>query len=223
MVLTELDRGATLRAAEQIVTLFQIFQDELFSQVLFLWWNASFLYTLLAQGTEPPLPMGLGLLCQRGRTARCLEALFRWYSDPVISLGDGPERFLVQLGQRADEPLLIRDGLCSDKNEAALLQVLASGFVPEENQADVSLPLRAPVTLLSEGSLFGTGIGWRRRCMESQRKRPPDHHRPERPGKKLQTVRYDSSAKHPRRTYHYPGRLGRVWPGRYWQTCRLAA
>ena len=151
MVLTELDRGATLRAAEQIVTLFQIFQDELFSQVLFLWWNASFLYTLLAQGTEPPLPMGLGLLCQRGRTARCLEALFRWYSDPVISLGDGPERFLVQLGQRADEPLLIRDGLCSDKNEAALLQVLASGFVPEENQADVSLPLRAPVTLLSEG------------------------------------------------------------------------
>lgn len=149
MVLTELDRGATLRAAEQIVTLFQVFQDELFSQVLFLWWNASFLYTLLAQGEENPLPMGLGLLCQSGRTARCLEALFRWYSDPVISLGDGPERFLVQLGQRADEPLLIRDSLCSDKNEAALLQALACGFVPAGNQADI--PLRAPVTLLSEG------------------------------------------------------------------------
>ncbi len=153
MVLTELDRGATLRSAEQIVKVFQVFQDTSLSQILFLWWNASFLYTLLLSGNEAssPLPMGLCLLCQSGRTARCLETLFRWYGDSVISLGDDPKVFPLRLGQRADQPLLIRDNICFKDNETALLQALASASVPIEGQSSTSLQLRAPLILLSEG------------------------------------------------------------------------
>lgn len=153
MVLTELDRGATLRSAEQIVQVFQIFQDASLSQILFLWWNVSFLYTLLTQGCEgvSPLPMGLCLLCQNGRTARCLEMLFRWYGDSAISLGDDPKVFSLRLGQRADQPLLIRDSICCKENETALLQALSSGSVSTGSQTDAVLQLRAPVTLLSEG------------------------------------------------------------------------
>lgn len=153
MALTELDRGATLRSAAQIVKAFQVFQDTSLSQILFLWWNASFLYTLLLSGNEAssPLPMGLCLLCQSGRTARCLEMLFRWYGDSAISLGDDPKGFLHQLGQRADQPLLIRDSICCKENETALVQALASGSVPAGNQTNTVLQLRAPVTLLSEG------------------------------------------------------------------------
>ena len=153
MALTELDRGATLRSAAQIVKAFQFFQDTSLSQILFLWWNASFLYTLLLSGNEvsSPLPMGLCLLCQSGRTARCLEMLFRWYGDSAISLGDDPKVFSLQLGQRADQPLLIRDSMCCKENETALLQALSSGSVPAGNQTNTVLQLRAPVTLLSEG------------------------------------------------------------------------
>lgn len=154
MVLTEQDRGATLRSAQQIVKAFQVFQDASLSRILFLWWNASFLYTLLASGNgaSSPLPMGLCLLCQSGRTVRCLETLLRWYGDSAISLGDGPKGFLHQLGQRADQPLLIRDSVCCKENETALVQALASGSVPAGNQTDIVLQLRAPVTLLSEGT-----------------------------------------------------------------------
>ena len=153
MALTELDRGATLRSAAQIVKAFQVFQDTSLSQILFLWWNASFLYTLLLSGNEAssPLPMGLCLLCQSGRTARCLEMLFRWYGDSAISLGDDPKVFPLRLGQRADQPLLIRDSVCCKENETALLQALSSGSVPAGSQTDAVLQLRAPVTLLSEG------------------------------------------------------------------------
>ena len=153
MALTELDRGATLRSAAQIVKAFRVFQDTSLSQILFLWWNASFLYTLLLSGNEAssPLPMGLCLLCQSGRTARCLEMLFRWYGDSAISLGDDPKVFPLRLGQRADQPLLIRDSVCCKENETALLQALSSGSVPAGNQTDAVLQLRAPVTLLSEG------------------------------------------------------------------------
>lgn len=153
MALTELDRGATLRSAAQIVKAFQVFQDTSLSQILFLWWNASFLCTLLLSGNEAssPLPMGLCLLCQSGRTARCLEMLFRWYGDSAISLGDDPKVFPLRLGQRADQPLLIRDSVCCKENETALVQALASGSVPAGNQTDIVLQLRAPVTLLSEG------------------------------------------------------------------------
>lgn len=153
MALTELDRGATLRSAAQIVKAFRVFQDTSLSQILFLWWNASFLYTLLLSGSEgtSPLPMGLCLLCQSGRTARCLETLFRWYGDHAISLGDDPKVFPLRLGQRADQPLLIRDSVCCKENETALLQALSSGSVPAGNQTDAVLQLRAPVTLLSEG------------------------------------------------------------------------
>lgn len=153
MALTELDRGATLRSAAQIVKAFQVFQDTSLSQILFLWWNASFLYTLLLSGNEAssPLPMGLCLLCQSGRTARCLEMLFRWYGDSAISLGDNPKVFSLRLGQRVDQPLLIRDSICCKENETALLQALSSGSVPAGNQTDTVLQLRAPVTLLSEG------------------------------------------------------------------------
>lgn len=153
MVLTEQDRGATLRSAQQIVKAFQVFQDASLSRILFLWWNASFLYTLLASGNgaSSPLPMGLCLLCQSGRTVRCLEMLFRWYGDSAISLGDDPKGFLHQLGQRADQPLLIRDSVCCKENETALVQALSSGSVPAGNRTDAVLQLRAPVTLLSEG------------------------------------------------------------------------
>ena len=95
--------------------------------------------------------MGLCLLCQSGRTVRCLETLLRWYGDSAISLGDDPKGFLHQLGQRADQPLLIRDSICCKENETALVQALASGSVPAGNQTDAVLQLRAPVTLLSEG------------------------------------------------------------------------
>ena len=153
MVLTELDRGATLRSAQQIVKAFQVFSNASLSRILFLWWNASFLYTLLLSGNKAaaPLPMGLCLLCQSGRTVRCLETLLRWYGDSAISLGDDPKGFLHQLGQRADQPLLIRDSICCKENETALVQALASGSVPAGNQTDAVLQLRAPVTLLSEG------------------------------------------------------------------------
>ena len=153
MALTELDRGATLRSAAQIVKAFQVFQDTSLSQILFLWWNASFLYTLLLSGNEAssPLPMGLCLLCQSGRTARCLEMLFRWYGDSAISLGDDPKVFPLRLGQWADQPLLIQDSVCCKENETALLQALSSGSVPAGNQTDAVLQLRAPVTLISEG------------------------------------------------------------------------
>ena len=153
MVLTELDRGATLRSAQQIVKAFQVFSNASLSRILFLWWNASFLYTLLLSGNKAaaPLPMGLCLLCQSGRTVRCLETLLRWYGDSAISLGDDPKGFLHQLGQRADQPLLIRDSICCKENETALVQALASGSVPAGNQTNTVLQLRAPVTLLSEG------------------------------------------------------------------------
>ena len=153
MALTERDRGATLRSAQQIVKAFQVFPNASLSRILFLWWNASFLYTLLLSGNEAssPLPMGLCLLCQSGRTARCLEMLFRWYGDSTISLGDDLNVFSLRLGQRADQPLLIRDSICCKENETALVQALASGSVPAGNQTDAVLQLRAPVTLLSEG------------------------------------------------------------------------
>lgn len=154
IALTEQDRGATLQSAEQIVKAFQVFSNASLSRILFLWWNASFLYTLLLSGNKAaaPLPMGLCLLCQSGRTVRCLETLLRWYGDSAISLGDGPKGFLHQLGQRADQPLLIRDSVCCKENETALVQALASGSVPAGNQTDIVLQLRAPVTLLSEGT-----------------------------------------------------------------------
>ena len=153
MALTERDRGATLRSAQQIVKAFQVFPNASLSRILFLWWNASFLYTLLLSGNEAssPLPMGLCLLCQSGRTARCLEMLFRWYGDSTISLGDDLNVFSLRLGQRADQPLLIRDSICCKENETALLHALSSGSVPAGNRTDTVLQLRAPVTLLSEG------------------------------------------------------------------------
>lgn len=153
IALTEQDRGATLQSAEQIAKAFQVFPNTSLSRILFLWWNASFLYTLLLSGNKAaaPLPMGLCLLCQSGRTVRCLEMLFRWYGDSAISLGDDPKGFLHQLGHRADQPLLIRDSVCCKENETTLLHALASGSVPAGNQTDAVLQLRAPVTLLSEG------------------------------------------------------------------------
>lgn len=141
IALTEQDRGATLRSAEQIVKAFQVFPNASLSRILFLWWNASFLYTLLLSGNKAaaPLPMGLCLLCQSGRTVRCLETLLRWYGDSAISLGDDPKGFLHQLGQRADQPLLIRDSICCKENETALVQALASGSVPAGNQTNTVL------------------------------------------------------------------------------------
>ena len=121
MILTELDHGATLRSVEQVVTMFEVFQNPGHAQVLFLWWNAAFLYTLLAEiggaDSDSALPMGLCLLCQGKHPRHCMETIFQWYGDPVISLGDDADRFQWRLGQRKDQPLLIKDDVTSVQNE----------------------------------------------------------------------------------------------------------
>ena len=155
MILTELDHGATLRSVEQVVTMFEVFLNPGHARVLFLWWNASFLYTLLAENSgvdsDSALPMGLCLLCHGKHPRHCMETIFRWYGDPVISLGDDADRFKRRLGQRKDQPLLIKDDVTSVQNEETLAQVLSSGSIPPMAWSDEPLDLRAAVTLLSEG------------------------------------------------------------------------
>ncbi len=155
MILTELDHGATLRSVEQVVTMFEVFKSPAIAKTLFLWWHTAFLYTLLAECTDSEnaaiLPMGLCVLCQGKYPRYCMESVFRWYGDPMLSLGDELDQFKRRMGQRKDQPMLIKDDFVSVKNEEVLTQTLSSGSIPPVERNDEPLDLRAAVTLLSEG------------------------------------------------------------------------
>ncbi len=155
MILTELDHGATLRSVEQVITMFEVFKSPAIARTLFLWWHTSFLYTLLAESTDSEntsiLPMGLCVLCQGKYPRYCMESIFQWYGDPMLSLGDELDQFKRRMGQRKDQPMLIKDDFVSVKNEEVLTQTLSSGSIPPVERNDEPLDLRAAVTLLSEG------------------------------------------------------------------------
>lgn len=138
--------AVTITAVRQTASLFRYIEDENIRQLLFIWWHISFLYSLLAKHEYAP-SIGLCIDCPDAKTFRAMESIFRWYSDPPISLAEEPAQFQNSLSDRKDQPLLVACQSCNARNEATLLNMLKSHTIPSPDYID-PLPQRAPLTIL---------------------------------------------------------------------------
>lgn len=138
--------AVTITAVQQTASLFRHIEDKNIRQLLFIWWHISFLYSLLARHEYAP-SIGLCIDCPNSQTFRAMESIFRWYSDPLISLAEEPAQFQNSLSDRKDQPLLVACQSCNAHNEAALLNMLKSHTIPSPDYID-PLPQQAPLTIL---------------------------------------------------------------------------
>lgn len=138
--------AVTITAVQQTASLFRYIEDENIRQLLFIWWHISFLYSLLVKHEYAPT-IGLCIDCPNAKAFRAMESIFRWYSDPLISLAEEPAQFQNSLSDRKDQPLLVACQSCNARNETVLLNMLKSHTIPSPDYI-APLPQQAPLTIL---------------------------------------------------------------------------
>ena len=121
--------------------------------LLFLWFHAAALYSLLEE-LSFPLPLGLRLFTATDTDcATYLKALLNWYGDSSISLNMPCSLFNNAILSRKDQPLFILDEYRSSDaktNAAVFSEVLLRKQIPWLHSKKTSyLPLRAMPVILS--------------------------------------------------------------------------
>lgn len=159
----ELTPTSELIAAEQFASLLETISTPDIRTVLCLWLHATVLSTPL-EDLGHRIPLGLCFFSSDACVQHHLEALLNWYGDTSISLDTPFERFVDQLIERKDQPLVLLDSCSSKKNIDLLSMVISSGRIIHENgKGDINVPLVSAPTLLSSSvtnlntsSLFAT-------------------------------------------------------------------
>lgn len=146
--------AATATAVRKFCPVFSPVRDIGIRWLIFLWFHAAALYSLLEQLLDP-LPLGLSLFTA-GDTdcATYLKALLNWYGDSPISLNLSRAQFNDSILSRKDQPLFILDeyrSTNSKANAAAFAEILITRQITWGHQRrQRCLPLPALPVILSD-------------------------------------------------------------------------
>ena len=146
--------AAAATAVRKYSPVFSAICDSGVRWMIFLWFHAAALYSLLDQ-LSLPLPLGLSLYTA-GDTdcATYLKAILNWYGDSPISLNLSRAQFNDSILSRKDQPLFILDeyrSASSKANAAAFAEVLITRQITwEHHRKQSSLPLPAMPMILSD-------------------------------------------------------------------------
>ena len=149
----ESSTSAATMAVTQFTQMFQPICSPVLRWVLFTWFHASFLFSLL-QPSESALPMGLCLYTQEPVILRWLERLFCWYGDPAINLDDRSSEFIKAMWSRKDQPAVLIDHHQTEnacRNTLLLEEILTTGKIARKaGRGDTTIPLHASVVVLCD-------------------------------------------------------------------------
>lgn len=149
----EVSPSVAAMAVTQLAQMFQTICSPALRGLLFAWFHASFLFSLL-KPAESALPMGLCLYTQEPVILRWLERLFCWYGDPAINLDDRSDEFIKAMWSRKDQPAVLIDYHQTEnacRNTLLLEEILATGKIAWKNgREDTTIPLCASVVVLCD-------------------------------------------------------------------------
>ena len=139
-------------AAEQLWPQFRPVSDQGNRCLLFLWFHAAALTSLLGQ-LGHHIPLSLCLFTENLAVTQYLVRLFQWSADLPLELDSTPAMFSKAILLKKDVPLLIQDTYRTPDasvNASVLRSALTSGTVLWKNGTEsLELPLQALPTLLS--------------------------------------------------------------------------
>lgn len=140
-------------AVTQLAQIFQAVSSPVLRWLLFAWFHASFLFSLLRPAGSA-LPMGLCLYTQEPVIQRWLERLFCWYGDPAINLDDRPAAFSKAMWSRKDQPAVLIDRHQTEnacRNALLLEEILATRTIAwKDGRKETAIPLCASVVVLCD-------------------------------------------------------------------------
>ena len=140
-------------AVTQLAQTFQAICSPALRWLLFAWFHASFLLSLLRPAGSA-LPMGICLYTQEPVIQRWLERLFCWYGDPAINLDDRPTEFSKAMWSRKDQPAVLIDRhqtKNASRNALLLEEILTTGGIAwKDGRKETTIPLRASVVVLCD-------------------------------------------------------------------------
>lgn len=135
--------------AQHVASLFETISDPHKRSILFLCIHASALYSLLKE-KGAPIRTGLYLYTPSSKISICLTELLEWYEDKAISISETPAAFLSLLTQRKDQPLLIKDCICTTRNRDNLISCIRDDSIPVTLKDNEKKPcLQAFPTIIS--------------------------------------------------------------------------
>ena len=149
----EVSPSVAAMAVTQLAQMFQTICSPALRGLLFAWFHASFLFSLLGTAGST-LPMGLCLYTQEPVIQRWLERLFCWYGDPAINLDDRPAAFIKAMWSRKDQSAVLIDRHQTEnasRNALLLEEILATGTIAwKDGRKETAIPLCASVVVLCD-------------------------------------------------------------------------
>lgn len=114
---------------QNVTSLFETISDPHKRSIILLCIHAAALYSLLKE-KGAPIRIGLCLNTSSPKISICLTELFEWYEDKGIAISETPAAFLSLLTQRKDQPLLIKDSICTTQNRDKLIDCIRDDSIP---------------------------------------------------------------------------------------------